>query len=340
MPNPNRTVDALADILASLQGLPMAGRQPRDLQAYTVLEQIASAVGQMSVNPKIGAIYYVDPNGGSNLNDGLDQNHAFSTVAYALTKCRVQRGDTVAILPNNAWQDHNHADGRLLAVSEEVTIEVPGVNIIGISPSPLGVEWAPASNGGTCIKVHAMDTLIAGILFTEGNFFTGVKGIDAKWTGVTEWADNLAVYNCHFDRCTVGIEMDYVWYGKIIANRFQNCGRAIYCNIANSSAGYMQILGNIIHAATGYCISMQDCDDNIIANNHIWQEECITVAAGATDKGIDLATGARNLVEGNFLSCKLPVPADGDYNDMNTAGTNDAWINNHCLNGDAVTNPT
>ena len=42
----------------------------------------------------------------------------------------------------------------------------------------------------------------------------------------------------------------------------------------------------------------------------------------------------------NFFSCLLPVPANGDWNDLNTAAATDAWMGNYCMNGLAVTNPT
>jgi hypothetical protein len=55
--------------------------------------------------------------------------------------------------------------------------------------------------------------------------------------------------------------------------------------------------------------------------------------------GITTATGEENQVFNNYFSCQLPVGA-GDYNDLNTAAATDAWIGNHCMNGDATGNPT
>jgi len=291
------------------------------------------------VGVMVGLVFFVDPNLGDDNNDGQSLDTPLRTVGEALTRCRPQMGDTIIVVPNNAWQYHNHADGRLLSVEEEIAIAVPGINLIGVSPSPLGVVWQPINNAGTCIAVYALDVNIEGFCFTEGSH-NGVNGILARWNGVTAWADNLAVRNCHFDECVVGIQLDYTWYGNLIGNYFQDCDKAIFCDIADSGIGYMNITDNRIQSRDGYALSLQDCDENYIARNHIWQEEAILAAAGAANKGIDLGSGSYNLVEDNFLSCLLPVPAAGDYNAFNTAGTRDAWINNHCMNGLAVTNPT
>jgi hypothetical protein len=62
--------------------------------------------------------------------------------------------------------------------------------------------------------------------------------------------------------------------------------------------------------------------------------------AAATNEGINTTGGANNIITNNYLSCLLPVPANGDLDDLNTAAATDAWIANNCLNGRQTTNPT
>ncbi|MBU2177520.1 MAG: hypothetical protein KJ556_20700, partial [Gammaproteobacteria bacterium] len=75
-------------------------------------------------------------------------------MAAALTKCQPYRGDVIAVMAANTNEYRNGALGRLLPISEEVIVTVPGVRIVGVCPSgSVGVWWTPASDGGTCITV-------------------------------------------------------------------------------------------------------------------------------------------------------------------------------------------
>ena len=46
------------------------------------------------------------------------------------------------------------------------------------------------------------------------------------------------------------------------------------------------------------------------------------------------------MVTNNWMSCLLPVPANGDYDACNSPGTTDAWIQNMCIDGPSIRNPT
>jgi len=69
-------------------------------------------------------------------------------------------------------------------------------------------------------------------------------------------------------------------------------------------------------------------------------EVCPVVADMSTDEGIDTTGGQDNQVFDNYFSCLLPVPANGDLDDLCSAAASDSWLNCHCLDGDTVTNPT
>ena len=143
-----------------------------------------------------GTVFYVDSNhvDTNDQRDGTDPTAPLETVATALTKCQAYRGDVIAIMANDAWQYGGTSDYNTI-VSESVTVDVPGVRIVGVSQSSaLGVYWQPATVGGTCISVEAIDVLIEGIAFLGD---TGGTGIHAVWTTDGE-GDNLTVR--HFQR--------------------------------------------------------------------------------------------------------------------------------------------
>jgi hypothetical protein len=79
-------------------------------------------------------------------------------------------------------------------------------------------------------------------------------------------------------------------------------------------------------------------DDSEIWNNSIYNNTALAGAA-AEDEGITTEGGANNMVWDNYFSCLLPVPANGDWNDLNTSVASDAWIGNKCLDGVAVVRP-
>lgn len=291
-----------------------------------------------------GEIFYVDPNfpGVSDQRDGTSPTNPLQTVATALTKCQPYRGDTIAVMANNAWFHGDTADLYVLPIAEEVTVDVPGVKIVGINPSSSnGVVWTPASNAGTCITVQALDVLIEGFVFTEGATYTGCDAILAEWDD-PPYGDNLTVRNCVFDDTVdVAIELDFSWYCKIHDNTFWECdAHGILVDLAKANgAQYGRIYDNVFHDCAVAMELLGDVRHFHIFRNSIYNANAEGGGAAAAE-GVTTAGGAQNQVFDNWFSCLLPGPGNGDWNDLNTAAGTDAWIGNHCLNGLAVTNPT
>lgn len=290
-----------------------------------------------------GAVFYVDPNypGVSDLRDGTDPDNPLATVAMALTKCQPFRGDVIAVMPNNAWQYGTAADLYRLPVSENVIVNVPGVRIVGVSSSSsTGVVWTPASDGGTCITVNALDVMIEGFLFTEGTH-AGCNAIAGIWNGATAWGDNLTVRNCMFDDTVdTAISLDFVWYANIHDNVFWECDvNGIYVVQPGSGAAYLTIHNNVFHDVAACAMSLVEASKSHIFANSIYNSAAQGGGA-ATDQGITTATGAENQVFDNYFSCILPAALPGDWNDLNTSAASDSWPGNQLINGLAVTRPT
>lgn len=285
-----------------------------------------------------GTVFYVDPNfpGASDARDGTDPTAPLLTVETALTKCEAYRGDVIAVMANQDWQYASGLGGYTTGITEEVTITVPGVRLVGVFPSsPFGVPWSPVSDGGTCITVTAMDVLIEGFAFHEGTNNL-CDGIYIEW----EWADNPVVRHCVFtETVATAIEIEFVWYADISYNFFQEntvCG--IYSDPAGNGGAYLDIHHNRF-VDCALAMTLGAVSDSVIHNNWIYNGTA-EGAGAAAGEGIDTTGGADNLITNNFFSCLLPVPANGDWDDLNESAATDAWIANYCIDGMAVSQPT
>lgn len=288
-----------------------------------------------------GTIFYVDPNfpGASDQRDGTDPTAPLLTIQAAVNRCEDHTGDVIVVMQTGAWQ-YDARTARTAFISEEVTLNKAGVRLVGLSPGPPGILWTPASNGGVCLTVTALDCLVEGFLFYEGAY-TGCVGIEAIWDGTTAWADNVVIRHCMFEAsCSIGVQLDYVWYALVEGNWFIGSNYGIYYDPADSPIAYCEFRDNWFQDCPLGAIVVTKAQDCKIHHNNIYNEDAATAAA-ATDLGITTAgVIGGNIVDHNVLSCLLPVPAAGDYNDFCTAATSDAWVENYCMNGPTTTNPT
>jgi hypothetical protein len=224
-------------------------------------------------------------------------------------------------------------------VQETVTIPVtkPGIALIGVGRGSMGVYWQPAVSGDFALNINAIDVVVDGFCFWGGALAVS-NGIYAEW-GVVDKGENTVIRNCTFtDDLTIGVQLEFVWFAKIHDNHFQGCDTGIYVDPAGQGASYIQFDNNWFDDCPTAAMDVNGIDNCKISGNFIYN--ATAQAAGvATNMGIDTTLGANNIVAGNYFSCLLPVPANGDWDDMNTAAATDAWIGNYCLNGLAVSNP-
>ena len=296
-------------------------------------------------------VIYVNPNHveATDLgNLGLDPTIPFATIQAALAQTRDNHGDIILVGANQGWQYYSAVDRVAQpAVVETVEVTTNGISIVGVGPSPLGTYWRPAETTDFCLSVYSMDVHVEGFAFTGVNSGLAVNnGIYAEWGG-TSYGDNLVVTRCFFDQdIDTAIQLNHIYNAEISYCRFQRCEVVgIYCDPAHTAVSYGSIHDNLFMdigigggAAIG-AISLDAAEYTEIFNNRIYNRNAEN-AAPAIDEGIDTSSGNYNIVSDNYLSCALPALANGDYNDFNSGSGTDAWINNHCLNGDATTTPT
>lgn len=242
-------------------------------------------------------------------------------------------------MDNNAWQYANQNEANRTAIVENVTVDVSGISIIGVAPSnSLGVVWSAEAAGETAITVTGCNVLIEGFVFS--NVAIAFDAIYAEWDGLTAWGDNLTVRNCTFDTAVdTAIQLEYSWYCEIDHCLFNGNDYGVYVDPAGSGILGCMIHDNLFQGVTVGALALDDADKCDIHHNHLYNATAVAAGA-ATNFFINTSAGGSNLVHNNVMSCLLPVPANGDYDDCNSAAATDAWINNLCMDGSSVTNPT
>lgn len=280
-----------------------------------------------------GKIIYVDRNhvDTHDQRDGTNPDSPMTTITAALTKCREYMNDVIVVMHNSRWYDTDPAYGRKLPVQEDVIVTVPGVRIVGLAPSTLGVPWMPGTTGGTCLTIRAFDVIVEGFNFmdTAGNNATGIHAVWAG--GATEnWGDALTVRNCFFNtHLDYGIQLDFSYYTDIHHNWFQGVNVAAIHEVAGGSESDF----NLIHDNWfSYCVAAINLPS--VDGCHIYGNTIHGDPTG-TNNYINLTGGVDNAVHHNVLNCSLGA----QFNLTCSDATSGSWIQNFCLNGPNVAPP-
>ena len=301
-----------------------------------------------------GEVFYVDPNftGVSDLRDGTSPTDPLESVEAALTKCEPYRGDVIAVMHNGYWTYGDTAADNYLPVQEAVTVDVPGVRIVGIAPSgSLGVPWIPTEDGAACITVTVLDVLIEGFCFWEPEGYTNITGITAAWNSATDlWGENLTIRHCYFYNLEYGIQLDYTWNSYIEDCRFDGIDTAAIHNPSVYGEPDYTVIRNNVFVGNAADINLPDCSRLLIEGNRFMDvTAAIVVLAGddntihnntiqgdptGTNNYINLTGGGNNLVSANMLACTI-----GQYDVTCSDATSGSWVGNLCTNGTAAAPP-
>jgi len=304
-------------------------------QAQVLGFSLATAIDEHSYSAPGSKIFYVDPNNAQAVdlgNLGEDPTVPLATVNAAVTLCRPYMGDTIYVAANEFWQYASRAF-RPLPIIETLVIPYTkgGIRIVGCGTNPLSVCWTPAAANQACITNYATDVLIEGFNFYPAAF-AGCTGIASYWTGggLLRYGENLTVRNCYFETTLdYGIACDYTWYCQFYDNYFDGVNIAAIFNISNiGDIDFTTIHDNSFLNCTA-AMTLTTSDGCFIYNNRIMG------AHGGANNFIDLTGGVGNLVSDNYFSCTI-----AEYDTTCTAGAGDYWLNNHCINGSPVANPT
>jgi len=300
-----------------------------------------------------GCVFYVDPNHPDphDQRDGTNPDSPLATVGAAIAKCEAYRGDVIAVMHNGMWTYGDMTANHITPIQETVTIDVPGVRLVGVSPSTLGVPWIPTANNDTLITVTALDVIIEGFNFWDGGLYTGVTGIAVAWDSPTLFGENLTVRHNYFYDIAYGVTLDYAWNCYIEDCQFYNMGvAAIHNPSVYGEPDYLVIQGCIFRDNAAD-INLPDTDEVLIEGCRFMDVTvAIAMTSGdnnqivgnviqgdgtGTNNMINLTGGANNVVTDNTLSCTI-----AQYDTVCSDATSGSWGFNHCANGDTTAAPT
>jgi len=288
-------------------------------------------------------VFFVQPNSvqaTDNGNTGEDPQTPFATVGAALLRCQENRGDTILVGGNDAWT-YGGGSTWNTPITEDVTVSVEGVHIIGVTADPLGVPWQPATDGGTCCAIQALGVEVAGFCFQDP-VWGAATGISTLWDGAATFGENAHIHDCFFyTDLAIGIQLEYSWNNLIADCIFQEVPYGIYCDPAEDGFAYNVIERCQFHDCSTTAIEADaaSCDDNLVRDCDIFNASA-QAGGAATEEGFNFGGGADNTVRGCFFSCVLPGGGAGDWDDLNTASGSDSWCGNWLLDGFNITNPT
>jgi len=298
-----------------------------------------------------GAIFYVDPNhpDPNDQRDGTDPTSPLATIDAAVAKCEAYRGDVICVMHNGFWTYANASSANITPIQETVTLDVPGVRLIGVSSSTLGVPWVGSANNDVLITITAMDCIVEGFCFWEGTY-TGVTAIYAAWDG-PPYGENLTVRHNYFFGMDYGVVMDYTYNCFVEDNYFFGMGvAAIYNPGVYGDPDYLVVRDNIFVSNVAD-IDLADTDDVLVEGNRFLDvTAAITMDGGdyntivkntiqgdgtGTNNFINLTGGADNLVCQNCLACTI-----AQYDTTCSDATSGSWGGNNCSNGVTTAAPT
>lgn len=238
---------------------------------------------------------------GSNGNDGSYES-PFSTIDYAVGKCKAGRGDIIMVMPGHV---------ETITAADSVLCDVSNVAIIGLGNGSL-MPRIDFNNTAATVGVSATDVTLKNLHF-RALISAVVVGVNVK--ADTNWCN---IEHCLFTAETAGTDEFNHSIRFVDGNarcRVANC--VIDMGIAGAVAGvhldadtaYMVIEDNIIRGDySTACIA----GDTTLSTNILIQGNLLENGIGGdlgSEPGIELLTGTTGTIQNNNIVCNLATKA-------------------------------
>ena len=232
-----------------------------------------------------GTYFFVDSVTGNNANDGLDPDHPFATIDYAVAQCTANKNDVIIVMPNHT-EDIASAGG--------IDLDIAGISVIGLG------------NGNDRPLITYSTTLSEMDIDAEGiyieNIYFDLTADDAVPIGVDVNEKYFTMNNCEFlmadgtGQADIGIDVGTSGANcRILNTTFisPDAGAESAINIsaatANLEVDNCHFDGDFSNAAL-YCTSGIALTHAKITHNYIRNDSAakagINMGASATSQGV------------------------------------------------------
>ena len=302
-------------------------------ESLTLPTSVRNAIGNAGFFRGWGGGYniFVDQNNdnASDSNSGFDANYPLSTIQQGVDNARAMSGDTIFVLQNDGW---TYGEGTGDNIEENVIIphDKPGLQLLGVCPGSMGVNWSPTGTASFALTIEAIDTRVDGF-----NFWGNGDGIYSYWNSTSgTYGENTVINNCTFaESLNTGIQLEYTWYVTIANCHFNELDSyGIAVSTSGSGIAYAKIYDNWFQECN-IAMALGDTDDSNIYNNRIYNSDAMTSGSGDA-AGLITSSGTSNIISDNYFSCLLC-----NWDNFNSSNSSDAWINNHVIDGNPTSRP-
>lgn len=156
-----------------------------------------------------GTYFFVDSATGSDSNDGLDKDHPFATIDYAVGQCTSNKGDVILVMPNHA---------ETLTTAAAIDLDKEGIYVVGLGQGDNRPAITVATSTGADIDVDA-DSI------TISNFYFDLTGVDALTALIDVNDHHCTIENCEFLQSDSGGQAEDAIKGDANADQLKvvNC---------------------------------------------------------------------------------------------------------------------
>ncbi|OGM14293.1 hypothetical protein A3A76_00170 [Candidatus Woesebacteria bacterium RIFCSPLOWO2_01_FULL_39_23] len=258
--NPIKPSDYVTVIIAQSSS-PTIITPPEDLNMLYLIESLRGR------HATLGSIFYWDPVGGNDANDGTQPGDAVQTFAMAQTLCTAGNNDIIFALATDSL-------GITTVTNESLNITVPTLKLRGPG---YAFQLKPATSGSDVINVTAN----AHGIEISGFYIEPAAGGSDNGITIND-ADNILIKDCWIYGATAnGIDISNSTRTKIEKCAIENCsaGNGIALGAATTRNNISTCI--ITGCANGVDLSGSGLSDNILENNIIYNN---------TGAGIDIST--------------------------------------------------
>lgn len=259
---------------------------PEDLSMLYLIESLRGGT-----HKSLGSIFYWDPEGGSDTNDGSQPSEAMATFSAAQALATAGAGDIIFALATNA--------SGITTTTETLSISKAGLKVRGPGHS---FQIIPSSSGSNTVNIGA-----DGVEF-EGFYVETAGGGTDKGIAVSSGSDKVVIKDCWVNGATGnGIDIAGTARVRVDTCAIEDCtGNGI--NIGDSTTLSTITKCIISGNADGVDIAGTSAADNIFENNLIYNN---------SGYGIDIGTGVTRT--GVRLHHTFSGNTSGDTRDLGTA---------------------